>query len=75
MARKTETSYEVRKRWMDKAYKRFTINLRVDEDEEIIDYIEKHKDKYGTTNIFRDALEMYVKAGILDEEATNEKDN
>ena len=68
MARKTETSSEVKKRWMDKAYKRYQISLRYDSDSELIDFVEKHKEKYGTTNIFRDALEMYVKAGILDEE-------
>lgn len=66
MARKTETSYEVRKRWMDKAYKRYAVNLRYDSDQDVIDFIEKHKEKYGTTNIFRDALEMYVKSGTLD---------
>ena len=68
MARKTETSSEVKKRWMDKAYKRYQISLRYDSDSELIDFVEKHKEKYGTTNIFRDALEMYVKAGLLDEE-------
>ena len=66
MARKTVTSYEVKKRWADKNYKRFNIALRFDSDQELIDFLDKYKDKYGTTNIFRDALEMYVKSGALD---------
>lgn len=66
MARKTQTSYEVVKRWREKAYKPYTLNFRYDTDQEIIDFIEKHKDKYGVTNIFRDALELYVKSGILE---------
>ena len=68
MARKTTTSYEVRKRWMDKAYKRYSVNFRYDTDQEIIDFIEEHKDKIGTTNIVRDALEMYMKSGVLDDD-------
>lgn len=66
MARKTVTSYEVKKRWQDKNYKRYTTNLRYDTDQEIIDFLEKNKEKYGMTNIFRDALEMYIKSGVLD---------
>lgn len=66
MARKTETSYEVKHRWNQKTYKAFQVNLRYDTDKDLIDFMEKHRDKYGTTNIFRDALEMYVKSGILD---------
>jgi hypothetical protein len=67
MARKTETSYEVRKRWMDKAYKRYAISLRYDSDTELIDFIEKHKEKYGTTAIIRNALEMYIKSNALED--------
>lgn len=67
MARKTFTSYEVKKRWIDKTYKRINISLRYDTDEELIDFVEKHKDKYGMTNIFRDALQMYMDAHVLDD--------
>lgn len=62
MARKTYTSYEVRKRWQDKAYKKYLVNLRYDTDQDLIDYMEANKDKYGTTNLFRDALRMYVES-------------
>jgi len=68
MASKTYTSSEVKKRWMDKAYKRYSLNLRYDTDQKLIDFVEANKDKYGTTAIFRDALEMYVDAGVLEDE-------
>lgn len=64
---KTHTSSEVKKRWMDKAYRKYTVSLRYDTDQHIIDFIEENKEKYGTTNIFRDALEMYVDSGVLDQ--------
>ncbi len=68
MASKTHTSSEVKKRWMDKAYKRYSLNLRYDTDQKLIDFVEANKDKYGTTAIFRDALDMYVDAGVLEDE-------
>lgn len=64
---KTHTSNEVKKRWMDKAYRKYTVSLRYDTDQHIIDFVENNKEKYGTTNIFRDALAMYVDAGVLDD--------
>lgn len=66
MARKTETSYEVKKRWLDKTYKQYTVSLRHDTDQELIDFLAANTEKYGTTNIFRDALRMYMESGILD---------
>lgn len=65
MARKTFTSSEVKSRWNKKTYKAYQVNLRYDEDQRLIDFVEDNKEKYGTTNIFRDALEMYVDAGVL----------
>ena len=65
MARKTYTSSEVKSRWIKKAYHPYHVNLRYDTDQDLIDFMEEHKEKYGTTNIFRDALEMYVKSGVL----------
>lgn len=59
--RKTVTSYEVKRRYAVKTYKQFTISLRYDEDAELIDYINTHKDEIGTTEIFRSALEQYIK--------------
>lgn len=54
MARKPHTSNEVKMRWISKAYKRITINLRYDTDQKLLDWIEEHKEELGTTNIFRD---------------------
>jgi len=61
MARKTHTSNEVKQRWESKAYKKILIRLRYDTDKELLDYIEQHKDEDGTTNIFREALQEYIK--------------
>ena len=68
MARKTFTSSEVKARWNKKTYKAYQVNLRYDTDQKLIDFMEEKRDKYGTTNIFRDALEMYVDAGVLEDE-------
>ena len=59
---KTHTSTEVKQRWENKSYKKIMIRLRYDTDADLIDYLEKNKEKYGTTNIFRDALAAYIKA-------------
>ena len=67
MARRTHTSSEVKQRWNNKNYKRIVVQFRYDSAQEMIDFVEKHKEKYGTTNIFRDALEMYMNSGVLDD--------
>lgn len=64
---KTHTSSEVKARWINKAYKRYILNLRYDSDQQLIDFMENNKEKYGTTPILRDALEMYMKSGTLDD--------
>lgn len=56
------TSSEVKARWMDKAYHKYMVNFRYDTDQHLIDFMEANKEKLGTTNIFRDALEMYIEA-------------
>ena len=57
------TSSEVKKRWMDANYKRYQVNLRYDTDQEIIDYIEANKERFGTTEIFRQALQLLIDRG------------
>ena len=57
------TSSEVKKRWMDANYKSYRVNLRYDNDQELIDYMEQHKEQFGTTEIFRVALELLIKNG------------
>jgi hypothetical protein len=54
------TSYEVRQRWDKENLKRYTIALRVEEDAELIEYIEQHKQSIGTTEIFRTALKNTI---------------
>ena len=58
--RKTFTSYEVKRRYDLKTYRKFSISLRLDEDADLIQYIDQHKDQVGTTEIFRTALEQYI---------------
>lgn len=60
MAKKSRTSNEVKMRWIKKAYKRITVNLRYDEDKKLLDWIEDNKDKLGTTNIFREGAYMVM---------------
>ena len=67
MARRTHTSSEVKQRWNNKTYKRIVVQFRYDSDQDMIEFVDKHKEKYGTTNIFRDALQMYMDAGVLDD--------
>lgn len=57
-----KTSTEVKQRWESKTYRKYLIRFREDADKTLIDYLEKNKERLGTTNIFRDALEEYIKA-------------
>ena len=57
------TSSEVKTAWKQRNYKRYEINFRLDIDKEIIDYIEANKERFGTTEIFRAAMEMLIKNG------------
>ena len=57
------TSTEVKQRWENKAYKKFLVRFREDADKEIIDYIEANKERFGTTEIFRAAMEMLIRNG------------
>ena len=57
------TSSEVKQRWENKTYKKFLVRFREDADKEIIDYIEANKERFGTTEIFRAAMEELIKNG------------
>lgn len=50
----------MKKRWIEKAYKRYMVNFRYDADAELIAYLEERKDTIGTTQIFREALQDYL---------------
>ena len=57
------TSTEVKTAWKQRNYKRYEVNFRLDADKEIIDYIEANKERFGTTEIFRAAMEELIKNG------------
>lgn len=57
------TSSEVKTAWKQRNYKRYEVNFRLDTDKEIIDYIEAHKERFGTTEIFRAAMETLIRNG------------
>ena len=57
------TSTEVKTAWKQRNYKRYEINFRLDTDQEIIDYIEANKERFGTTEIFRAAMELLIENG------------
>lgn len=55
------TSSEVKLRWKQKNYQRYAVRLRYATDQHLIDFVEAHKSA-GVTQIFREALEAYIKA-------------
>ena len=57
------TSSEVKTAWKQRNYKRYEVNFRLDTDQDIIDYIEANKERFGTTEIFRAAMEMLIRNG------------
>lgn len=57
------TSPEVKNRWNKANYRQYTVNLRYDEDQDLIDYIEQYKEQFGTTEIFRQALQQLIERG------------
>lgn len=65
-SRKTTTSNEVKQRWKNKTYKAYQVNLRKDEDADLIEFVEELRkgDKIGTTDIFRIGIETIKKEGL-----------
>ena len=57
------TSTEVKTAWKQRNYKRYEVNFRLDTDKEIIAYIEANKERFGTTEIFRAAMEALMRNG------------
>lgn len=55
------TSSDVKMRYNEKTYRPIEIKLRKEGDADIIDFINANKEKLGTTGIFREALELYIK--------------
>lgn len=63
MTRKTTTSTEVKNRWNAKTYKRYTVNLRQDEDADLIQFVEQNREKLSITDIFRAGVEQLKTEG------------
>jgi hypothetical protein len=59
--RPSYTTSEQRSEWMKRNYKKYVVSLRYDTDQDLNDFIEANKDRIGTTQIIREALQMYVK--------------
>lgn len=55
------TSSDVKMRYNSKAYHKLNVMLRLNEDSDIIDFIEAQKEHTGTTQLFREALGLYIK--------------
>lgn len=51
------TSNEVKTRWKIANYKAYQVNFRYDTDKALIDFIDAQKQKTGTTELFREAME------------------
>ena len=56
-----KTSPEAVQRWEKRNYKKFLVRFRFDTDKRLLDFIEDYKDEIGTTQIFREALILYIK--------------
>ncbi len=53
-------SSEAKNRWNAKTYTRLTVNLRKDEDKELLEWVEKNREKYGISDIFRAGVEALM---------------
>ena len=55
-----KTSSEVKNRWCEKTYKRYTALLRKEDDEKMIEWVEQNRDKYTIADIFRAGVETLM---------------
>lgn len=55
--RKATTSSAVKERWNAKTYRRFTVQLRRDTDADAIAFLDKNRDRYSATDVFRVGIE------------------
>lgn len=59
-----KTSSESKMRWMKDNYKRYQVQFRVNDDADLISFIDQHKEMYGTTEIFRIAVDRLKNEGL-----------
>lgn len=57
---KTKTSTEVKYRWIQANYKQYRVSLRIDDDADLIKFVDENKEKYGVTDIFRAGIEALM---------------
>ena len=50
-------------RWMANNYKRYQVQLRIEDDADLIQWIEDHKE-VGTTELFRKGIEKLKSEGL-----------
>ena len=53
-------NYSAQDRWRAENLKRFTFSLRIDTDQELINFIAQNKDRSGISEIIREALQMLI---------------
>jgi hypothetical protein len=59
----SQPTNEVKIRWINKAYHRYTLSLRYDIDQPLIDWLQAQADQgIGTTEAIRRALTAYLEA-------------
>jgi hypothetical protein len=59
--KKYKTSSESKMKWEKENYKKYVVRFRTDRDKELMEYINKEKERgVGTTELFRDALTEYI---------------
>ena len=59
-----KTSSESKMRWMKANYKRYQVQFRVDDDANLIQFVEQYKAERGTTELFRAGIEKLKKEGL-----------
>ena len=53
--------YDRQQRYKDKTYKRILIYLRKEDDKEILEWLEKNRETASATELFRKAMQEYIK--------------
>ena len=53
----------MKNRWNAKTYKRYQVSLRLDEDAELIDFVEQNRKRYNPVDYFRAGIEQIKKEG------------
>lgn len=59
----SKAANRAKQRWEGKTYRKYVLRLREDTDQELINYIETFKGRFGTTEIFRVALQQLIDNG------------